>query len=900
MRSLTNSAAAYVYRIPTTTQTPAAVFIAALDTAGTILAGYNISIGEVTYTFANPVVNAYDVLFHPGQNLANLLAAITGDNGAYTNRGTLYGKGTVANPAVATLNEVPGYNNSIGTASINGSLYKYLNLISPDFGAQYNSTPVATNQPAVLYLLPNLSALSPLTSTFVGGTNSVLNNSITAPSTWLEFDDLYTNVVKSQVVDDKFQRYYWASPSVPPQYNTLARIQAGNTGPNAPWALGINPPGCAPGVSVAGGGASAQLGFTTSNGATKYIGGNKVFLFPIVPAGAMQISDVTFVPTLTNANVEYAAVLYADTGQGGNTPTAPGALLNTGIIATGIAVGTNAISAFTNPTSLNINVPYWVGIIISQTIQVAQGDGLASSVSFVNTFANGPATTAPATSPDLDVQMWADLLTTDVIEARSYVYTWVSAYGEESAPSPPTLVDGWANGVWTIGLFLPPADDIGINRNLAIIRLYRTVVATGGSTVYYWVADISMGSSNTDAQAAVAADTVNGVPCSPPSSTYVDTQLDTVVALNIILPSTNYFPPPENLQGILALPNGLYAAWKNNEIWFAQPYYPHAWPPGYVITTEYPIVGLGYTNGAIVACTSANPWVITGTNPAQMSSLKCYPAQPCTSRGSIVSNDIGVFYISPNGLIQVVNTGACTNVTELWVTMEKWAQLVPLKNTFAVPLASCYFCFGTVQNGDTSVAQQGFNIEMDQDNTSFSIWPQPGGHRVGFNKMQAPQGFNINNLIVDPWTSYVMVVQNGQVYWYDFTNPQPVMQPYDWQSKWYQQNTKKSFEAMRMWFTVPPGTPTPTGPRNTAPPSDPSWNALGPNQYAIVKVWGDIANPSNPGSLSLLTCREVRKSGEVLRIESGFKCETWMWEILGQVVVSNLQVGTSVKELANV
>ena len=487
-----------------------------------------------------------------------------------------------------------------------------------------------------------------------------------------------------------------------------------------------------------------------------------------------------------------------------------------------------------------------------------------------------------------------------MIEARTYVYTWVDAYGEESAPSPPTLVNGWSNGTWTIGIFNPTAADMGVNRNLAIIRLYRTVVGTGGSTTYYWVADISMGSTNADAIAAVNADVVNGVPCSPPSATYVDTQLDTTVALNIILPSTNYFPPPDNLQGILALPNGLYVGFVGNEIWFSQPYYPHAWPPGYVITTEYPIVGLGYTGGAIVACTSANAYVITGTSPAQMSSIKCHPAQPCTSRGSIVSSDIGVFYIAPAGLIQVTSTAVCTNVTELWVTMEKWAALVPLKNTVAVPLASCFFCFGFVYNGDPSVAQQGFNIELDQDNTSFTIWPQPGGHRVGFNQMQSPDGYNITNLIIDPWTSYAMLIQNGEVYWYDFTNPEPVMQPYDWQSKWYQQNTKKSYEVMKMTFTVPPGTPSPQGPRNTAPPDDPSWDQLGANQYAIVKVWADIANPSNPGSLSLVTCREIRQSGEVLRIASGFKAQTWMFEILGQVVVSNLKVATSVKELANV
>ena len=333
----------------------------------------------------------------------------------------------------------------------------------------------------------------------------------------------------------------------------------------------------------------------------------------------------------------------------------------------------------------------------------------------------------------------------------------------------------------------------------------------------------------------------------------------------------------------------------------SQPYYPHAWPPGYVLTTDFPIIGLGFTQGTIVLCTASNAWVAIGSNPAQMSMNKCFPSQPCTSRGSIVSNDIGVFYISPNGLIQVQNTGTLTNVTELWVTMEKWAQLVPLKNAVAIPLASCYFCFGTVQGGDASVAQQGFNIEMNQDNTSFTIWPQTVGHRVGFNKMQSPQGFNIANVLIDPWTSYGLIVQNGQVYWYDFQDPEPVMQPYDWQSKWYQQNTKKSYSAMRIFFTVPPGTPSnQAAPRNTAPPLDASWDALSATQWAIVKVWADVQDCAGDGALQLVCAREFRKSGELLRLPSGFKAETWMFEILGRVLVSNLQVATSAKELANV
>ena len=724
----------------------------------------------------------------------------------------------------------------------------------------------------------------------------VFNNDISAPSTWLEFADIDTTVVKSQVVNDAYQRYYFASPTQgPPTYNTLSRILA-----NQPaFTLGVPAPACAPTVSVNGGGDNAQLGYILSNGGTTNIFGNTVYLIPIIPAGAMTVADVQWMPQITDINAQFAAVVYADAAEGSNVPTTPGVLLGTGAVVTGVTAGTLALSAFVNPPGLIQGSPYWIGIIVGSDNNLAStGDGQNASATFTATFTNGPPATAPAiTRGQPDLQMFADLTTKNSYEARSYVYTYVSAYGEESPPSPYTLVNGWSNGTWSVGVFSPPTGDLGTTRNLAVIRIYRTVTGTSGSTVYFFVADISLGSSDPDAINFVATD----VPaCLPPAATYVDTQTDAVVALNLQMPSTNYFPPPDNLQGIVVLPNGMYVGWVDNQLWFSEPYYPHAWPPGTVYTTDFPIVGVGITAGSLVACTQANSWVFTGTTPTQMSQVKTAPPEPCTSRGSILSTDIGVFYISPNGLIQVTSGGTSSNATQLWITRERWAQLVPQKYTRTIPLASTYFCYGSAQNGDTSVAQQGFNVELDTDNTSFSIWPQPGGHRVGFNQLAAPIAAPVEGLFLDPWTAYGLIIQNGAIYYWDFTDPQPVMMPYDWTSKTYQSNTKKNYAAMRCFFQVPAGTPTP-GIRNTAIPTDPSWNALGANQYAIIKVYADIQQEgANTGQFTLVTCREVQRSGELLRIAGGFKAENWAFEVLGRVPISNIQIATSVKELGNV
>ena len=263
---------------------------------------------------------------------------------------------------------------------------------------------------------------------------------------------------------------------------------------------------------------------------------------------------------------------------------------------------------------------------------------------------------------------------------------------------------------------------------------------------------------------------------------------------------------------------------------------------------------------------------------------------------------MGVFYMSPNGLIMVTNTGQSTNTTEPWITREKWQQLTPQKYIRAIPLVGCYFCFGTTFNGDLSVAQEGYTIQLMQDNTSFTIWPQPGGHRVGFMPTTSPNGFNIDNVLIDQWTGVGLLIQNGGVYYYDFSDPAPAMVPYTWRSKIYQQNTKKSYEAMKLFFSVPTGT-APYGTRNTKPASDPSWQTLAANQLAIIRTYVDIGvdvNGNPNGSMVLVDAREVQQSGELLRIISGFKAEQWQWELTGRVVVSNLQVATSAKELGNV
>jgi hypothetical protein len=850
--TMQSNASQFAYRLPIRSQNIASAIANFLVNP---LDGDQITLGEEVYTFRNAITQAYDVAIGvtAAVTATNFFEAITIDNGKSTNAGTAYGTATVANPAINQHTPV--------TTNILATDQPRVQVFAPTSGAAYNSTLVGETTNAARI---NWTYNGTTTTTLQGGTNLSFDASITGASTWLEFADPDTDVMRSPVVDDSFDRFYFACPSVAPTYNTRDRIEAGQ----AAWLLGVPAPGCTPGVTVTGGGSSVTLGFPTSTSANSAaVGANTIYLVPITPTGAMILNDVTFMPAADSATARYAAVLYDDLNG------SPHTLLNTGTITTAVTAGTAAASPFVNPTGLLMNVQYWIGIMIDSGVPVQYADDTGSNgIVSLNTFSNGPEPVVNnLTTGYADLQVWGDLTSSAVQEARSYVYTYITEYGEESPPSPATVVTGWSNGTWTIDLFTPPPDQMGVTRNLVSIRLYRSVTATAGSTTYFQVTPVG-----------------GDLPIT--TAVYSDIITDDVIVSNNQLQSQLWTPPPEDLQGIIAMPNGMAVGWRANEMWFCEPYRPHAWPSSYTLTTEYPIVGLGVSGNSVVACTSGSPYIATGTSPGSMTATKTQISEPCHSRGSIWGNTDGVYYASPNGLILVTQSGSVTNTSELWITREKWQQQTPQKNVRCVPLVSSYFALGCVRNGDASAAQEGFTIELNAaDAQSFSIWPQPGGHRLGFAQLNGPNGFDVVNLRIDPWSSVCLVMQNHAVYYYDFSDPAPVMQTYKWRSKLFQQKSKKNFAAMRIWFDVPPGTPAQNAVRNTAAHTDPSWSALAAGQYGIVRVYA--------GGV-LVTAREIWKTQELLRIECGFKHETWQFEFEARVPISNIQIATSVKALA--
>lgn len=432
-----------------------------------------------------------------------------------------------------------------------------------------------------------------------------------------------------------------------------------------------------------------------------------------------------------------------------------------------------------------------------------------------------------------------------VSETRSYLYTWVSQYGEEGAPSPPTVVTGTVGSSFTITV-TPPTSGQLANRNLTSVNIYRTITDAAGTSNYYFVGSI-----------------LNTV------TTFSDNLDDPTVSANNQLES-NYWTPPPNLKGCVSMPNGMLAGWTNDvEIWFSEPYRPHAWPAIYTITVPYKIVGMGVVNNSLVIATEGYPYVATGITPSSMTLSASALCEPCISRGSIVSAPEGVFYASANGLV-MINSGVCEVVTSKIITRVDWNQLGPA-SFYAVRYGNAYLAF--VSNG-----------YLSDDSGDNGIIIDPSSPNVIFTHVLFPS--LVKNVVQDEFTSNVFVISSNTVYEWDDRGGSAQL-PYLWRSKVFQMPYKREFAAALIYFDVPSNvtiTPPSDASRNTAQPQ-----SFNPNtQYFLFRVYADSR---------LVMTREVQKSGELIQLPSGFKANFYQFEVEGQVAISNIQVATSVREL---
>lgn len=253
---------------------------------------------------------------------------------------------------------------------------------------------------------------------------------------------------------------------------------------------------------------------------------------------------------------------------------------------------------------------------------------------------------APSAAPAVALTGTA---TSSNITSRVYVITYVTQFDEESGPSPATSVLDWKPGQ-TVNFSAFPAAPAG--RGINRIRIYRSMVSDS-TAQYYFVDEISSGATS-----------------------YNDSKLD--YQLNEALPTLGWKPPPDGLQGLVAMPGGFMAGYVGRRVYFSEPWHPHAWPEKYSIALDYPVVALGVTDSTLVVGTTGKPYSLDGSAPDNIDPRLHNMALPCTNAKTMVTVGNYVIYASLDGLVAVSPGGAPSVITSgNLIAREAWKQYLP-------------------------------------------------------------------------------------------------------------------------------------------------------------------------------------------------------------------------------
>jgi hypothetical protein len=318
------------------------------------------------------------------------------------------------------------------------------------------------------------------------------------------------------------------------------------------------------------------------------------------------------------------------------------------------------------------------------TVQVLQGSAQIATVTAtsvftvgdyigINAVAGNDADAQYATLFDnIHVQASGSNGFTPVNIATSYVYTFVNDLGEESTPSTPSSVIQRPDGV-SVAVTTPTAIPSGISSTYGITtkRIYRAATGNTG-TVFRFVAEIDLA-----------------------TETYEDVLTDE--QLGEVLESEEFDLPPDDLRGIIALPNGVMAGFSKNQLCLSAQNRPHAWPVGNRLITDTDIVSIANIDTTVVVGTESFVYSASGNDPAAYSMSQPGAPQACVAKRSMryLNDSVGVVFASPDGLMAMTGPTTVRNVTEGVFTRRQWQDLVPETIRAAVHDDIYFFSYGT-------------------------------------------------------------------------------------------------------------------------------------------------------------------------------------------------------------
>jgi len=273
----------------------------------------------------------------------------------------------------------------------------------------------------------------------------------------------------------------------------------------------------------------------------------------------------------------------------------------------------------------------------------------------------------------------------------AYFYTFTSNYGEQGPASAvgelPTATDDSRNYIDDITYPSTYPHLIGTGPETESINIYRTVDTGAGEAAFlhildatwfqpdvtYSVGDYVFTDQDGSGTWNLYECTVGGIGTwAGGTHTFVKGENVLAVDAGSTCESIFYDEAPTDLSNLRGHPNGFFVAFKNNVLYFTEPYAPWAWPEDYQIPIDQTIVGLGIFGSTIVVCTDGFTYTFSGPHPTTLYKKKL-SFNPCLSQRAIAETYDGVMFPSLEGF-QMVSSAGTTNVTQDLFKPEDWVE----------------------------------------------------------------------------------------------------------------------------------------------------------------------------------------------------------------------------------
>lgn len=234
----------------------------------------------------------------------------------------------------------------------------------------------------------------------------------------------------------------------------------------------------------------------------------------------------------------------------------------------------------------------------------------------------------------------------DMVKVR-YIFTFVDAYGHESAPSAPSvMVEIPFNQGFNVPLTFTAESLPDTNVSGAVRRIYRAAF-DGSTSEWQFIADVPL---------AVSQWTDTVAP---------GTEGETLISLNWV--------PPPVLKRMVPVASNFVAGYHDNVVCYSELRLPHAWPEDYRFPLKYQVVGLKPTQNGLLVATTGKPYWAFGADPASAVPVELDANYPCLSADSMVDMGGYVIYASHDGLVAVAGQDVKL-VTDQYIDRYTWLR----------------------------------------------------------------------------------------------------------------------------------------------------------------------------------------------------------------------------------